>query len=151
MKTALQSVEARFVLGLVLSDELPGIAADLIASGLESKSLIRLAGLAVTEVGDARELFEQALEELSRGRMSKELALRRFTQDTCEQILQNSLSPFEGAKLIWQTYRASDVLDTHDYDPFIYAASEMEDRPKDRNRFEIAILEEAKRWVGGQV
>ena len=142
----LELIEARYVLGQMLSDQLPAIACDLIAMGINSKSLGNLAGLSASEYPDARELFERALLELGRKKMSNELALKYFTKDVSIKILSGSLTPYEGAKLIWKTYRNTNIPDTHDYDPFIYAASEMEDRPRDRKRFERGILKEAKEW-----
>lgn len=35
----------------------------------------------------------------------------------------------------------------HELDPFIYAESEAEDRPSDREFFRTAIVNEATRWV----
>ena len=52
----------------------------------------------------------------------------------------------DGAKEIWRATLKARIDGFHELDAFIYAASEMEDRPQERNLFEKAIMEEAKRW-----
>src|SRR5262245_39551219 len=126
----LDLTEARFVLGLITSDQLPRIATGLLASGTKSKSLVQLQSLSGDELPDALGLFQDALSELGRGRMSKEAALRQFTKDISTQIVKREIAPYDGAKLIWKTYRSLPTSDTHEFDPFIYAASEWEDRPR---------------------
>ncbi len=142
----LNSIEAKFVLKLIASDQLPSIATDLLASGTDSKSLVRVSALCADELADADDLFRRALTELGRGKMSNEGALRQFTKDTSVEMLKGEISPYAGAKLIWKTYRKFAARETHEFDPFIYAASEWEDRPQDRKTFERGILEEARRW-----
>src|SRR5258705_273962 len=114
----LNSTEARFVLELITTDRLPGIATDLLASGIESKSLVRLSSLCAYEMVDAQALFSRALNELGRGRMSKEAALRQFTKDACIQMLKGEIAPYAGAKLIWNVYRKLPPSETHEFDPF---------------------------------
>jgi len=43
-----------------------------------------------------------------------------------------------------------DVPNFHGADTFIYAASEYEDRPEDRDFFVSAIVKEAHRWAAGR-
>jgi hypothetical protein len=142
----LNSIEAQFELELITSDQLPSIAIELIGSGIESKSLVQLSALCGDELADAPALFRRALNELARGQMSKESALRQFTKDTSIRILKGEIAPYSGAKLIWKTCHKVPTPETHDFDPFIYAASEWEDRPRHRRIFEKGILEEARRW-----
>jgi hypothetical protein len=49
----------------------------------------------------------------------------------------------EGAKRIWQATLNAELNGFHDLDGFIYAASELEERPEDKALFEKAIIEEA--------
>lgn len=146
MKNHLDSIEARFVLGQILSDDLPATAIDLIGRRQESKSLIKLAGSSPNDAQENVELFRRAMIELGRGKFTEESALSHFTKDISEQITAGSISPYEGAKLIWKTSR-NIRGDTNAYDTFVYAASEFENRPRDQKRFEKAIVEEAKRWT----
>jgi len=142
----LKSIHARWSLGLIRSNDLPNIAADALSNGFESKSLVELAALSQTETDEAPKLFECAMNELGQEVMSKADALKIFARVTSASILASELTPLEGAKRIWRATVDAGVKGFHDLDPFIYAASEMEDRPEDRPFFERAILEEAKRW-----
>jgi hypothetical protein len=145
VKLGFESIVARYELGLSLPEELPDVAAQLISSGKESKSLVELAGMPTNDTRDARYLLDRTLQELGLPRITKAWAMRQFAHDVSNEIVSGSLSPLEGARLIWKTHIKSGVK-THDYDPFIYAASEMEDRPRDFTHFEKAIREEAMRW-----
>jgi len=142
----LKSIQARWVLGLIPADDLPDIAVKALSAGVESKSLIELAGLSGNDTDEARKLFEQALNELGCESMGKIDALRNYARIVSTSMLNLELTPLEGAKRIWQASRHSSLTDFHDLDTFIYAASELEDRPQDRALFEKAILEEAARW-----
>ena len=134
------------MLGLILPDDLPDIAANALSAGMESKSLVALAGLNGSETDEARKLFERALSELGCDSMEKVDALRNYARVVSVAMLKSELAPLEGAKQIWKATLNAEVENFHDLDPFIYAASELEDRPQDRALFEKAILDEAARW-----
>jgi hypothetical protein len=145
----LTTIQAYWVLGLIPSNDLPRIARDALSHGFDSKSLVRLAGL-LTPTGwdDTSALFRQALKELGRRTLTRREALKEYARSISASILRLELSPYEGAHAIWMaTARAASDPDFHDLDPFIYAASEMEDRPQDWRFFEEAIIDQAKRWV----
>src|SRR6266699_2922699 len=74
-------------------------------------------------------------------RMLKTDALRRYAKQISTSILTTEVSPFDGAKLIWRATLKAGVQGFHELDGFIYAASEMEDRPKEKGFFEKAIKE----------
>ena len=141
----LKSIQTRWVLGLIHGSELPGLATDLLCQGIHSKYLHHHAGLSPNE-GGAIALFEQALDELGCGFMEPTEALRRYAKAVSTSILASEVSPLEGANLIWQAKLHVAADGFHDVDPFVYAASEAETRPQDRDFFEQAIVEEAKRW-----
>jgi hypothetical protein len=138
---------ALWVLGLVGSNRLPEIAANAISRGVESKALVELAGLSMNDTQDASRLFEQASAELGQSSMTKPQALARYATIVSRSILASEITPLEGAKRIWRARVDSGVEGCHDYDGFIYAASELEDRPEDKTLFEKVILEEAKKWT----
>jgi hypothetical protein len=144
----MKSVQAQWVLGMILADNLPDVAAEALSAGIESKSLIELAGLSRSETDEARKLFGQALIELDCQKMEKAEALGRYAKIVSTLILASNVTPLEGAKRIWQATLKAELKGFHDLDGFIYAASELEDRPKDTALFEKAIIEEAKSWSG---
>lgn len=145
-KFDLKSVQAQWILGLIFTDDLPEIAAKALSAGIESKSLVELAGLAKSETRDAGNLFEQSLSELGCKSMEKADAVRYYAKIVSVLILASEVTPLEGAKRIWQASRRLNSMDFHDVGAFIYAASELEDRPEDKALFEKAIYEEARRW-----
>ena len=142
----LRLLEAKWVLGLIHSEELPDIAATALTHGIESKSLIVLAGLNGSDTDEVRKLFEQALCELGCGRMEKIDAVRNYARSVSTAILESELAPLDGAKQIWKATLNAEISEFHELDAFIYAASELEDRPQDKALFEKAILQEATQW-----
>ena len=143
----LKLVYAEWLLGLVTSDDLPDIAIRAISSGIESGSILRLASLAKTESMEAVKLFDRGLMELGYKAITKVDALRIYATEVSRLILEERLSPLEGARLIWRAKLNSGNDDFHELDGFIYAASEMEERPNDKRLFEKAIFEESRRWA----
>ena len=143
----LKIVQAEWVLRLIHTDDLPSIAIQALSSRIESKSLVQLAGLSREELPEARDLFERSLGELGCKDMSKTDALKYYAKKVSTLILETKITPLEGARRIWQATLKSGSNEFHDLDGFIYAASEIEDRPKDKSLFEKGIIEEARCWI----
>jgi hypothetical protein len=89
-------------------------------------------------------LFEAAMTELGCTPMSPREAALTYARWICERIVLDQLTPYEGAKAIWNaSLQAADDEPFPELDPFIYAASEFEDRPEDRRFFDAAIRKHA--------
>ena len=142
-----KSTAALWALGLIPAEDLPDIAVDAMMQGHDSKALVELAGLTRHELEDAPKLFARALEGMGEGRMDKPEALRRYACMVSASILASEVTPYDGARRLWRAQLDAEIPHSHELDPFVYAASEMEDRPEDKAFFESAIREEAKRWV----
>lgn len=138
--------EALWVLALLPTEEIPALASDWLAQGLESQSLVELAICSPDESEDIRRRYNLVLSEFGCGGMSQTEALKRYAKYVSGSILTSELTPLVGARLVWRATLNAGLRDFHDLDAFIYAASEMEDRPQDRRFFEQAIRDEAKRW-----
>ncbi len=134
-------------LGILLPEELPGIASAALAEGVDSKSLRILAGLTIAQHSEGNELFERALKELKYPRFSRTDALRIYIRVISGRIIDKELSPIQGAQEIWQTVIKADASGFHEGDPFIYALSELQERPQDRAFFLNEIVAEARRWI----
>ncbi len=145
----LTGAAARFVLRMISSDELPDIAVQALSEECNSPSLRRMAVLGATDLSiDGPRLFQSALLELGIPLPSQADAAKRLAREVAEQIVRGECPEYEGAKQIWSLCdRAGRALAGHDLDPFIYAASEWEDRPADRRLFEKAIRAEAVRLL----
>ncbi len=85
-------------------------------------------------------MFEQALQDLGLRKPPRRDAVLRLALEMARQISRGELSPYLGSKRIWDlTLLASDEV-VEELDPFIYAASEWEERPNERDFFEAAIM-----------
>lgn len=126
-------------------DELVSAIIDLIhEKGLTSKQLNRLADGALAGREEVLFLLDGSLVELG---LTTDVAhdVKSFAIDIALRITSGETSPHEGARRIWAA--AQLLPDVHEYDPFIYAASEYEDRPADRSLFEAAIRDAARRLL----
>jgi hypothetical protein len=137
-------VQSKWILGLIFVDDLPDIATDLLSKGLSSESLVKLAGLSDQDSNKAVRLFGSSFEELGFEKMSKIEALKIYAKYISSLILSSELTPKRGAELIWKAKLNANIPEFHDLDAFIYAASEIEDRPEDKAMFEGGIIEAAR-------
>jgi len=140
-------LESKWLLGFLRIEELPDIAASALANGFDSESILKLAICSKDEIEEIERLFMQVLKEGGGGTMSKVDALKHYAKQISASILTKETSPLKGATLIWNATLNAQVPNFHELDCFIYAASEIEDRPSDKEFFETAITEEAKRWL----
>ena len=141
----LEIAEALWVLGMLPTEDLPDLAADAIAQGIELEALVKLAGCSPQESQEIAQLFDDFLKQKGGG-MSKMHALQLYAKIVSQQILESKVTAQDGAKEIWRATLKARIDGFHELDAFIYATSEMEDRPQERNLFEKAIMEEARRW-----
>jgi hypothetical protein len=145
--TDLSVAQAAHLLKLDSPGDLIRVAESAVLAGLASPSLLALAGLVRSEEGEAPELFARALSELKMADVTAKAAALLLARIVCTGIVVGTLPPYEGARLIWRIARRVSDADFHELDGFIYAASEYEDRPEDREHFSTEILSEARRWA----
>jgi len=147
MTDALLDSAAKVVLGLESADRLPGIAAEALGDGCESPTLRTLAGMCGSRAEELLPMFEQALQDLGLHKPPRRDAVLRLAHETARQISRGELSPYLGSKKIWElTLLAPDEV-IAELDPFIYAVSEWEERPNERDFFEAAIMRTAEGLV----
>ena len=149
-KTDLKYVQSLWLLGLFNNNELPQLAANLMQEGYSSDSLVKLAICAKDGTEEIRKCFEQVLIDLNMPTLSKQKALKEYGKHVLNLIIAGEIAPYDGAKNIWKTCIKHREVGDHEFDPFIYAASEMEDRPNDREFFEAAILNEARIFLNAE-
>jgi hypothetical protein len=142
----IETAEILWELNILKPKDLVNAAVEWLVEGINSESLLLLAGLESEGMEKAPTLFELALRELGKPILSRKEALFSYARLMSVEILQGKIDPYKGAKKIWC---ASIGLDepVHEIDPFIYAASEYEDRYEDRDFFAFEIIKEAHRWV----
>jgi hypothetical protein len=98
---------AKYALEMLPSDDLPGIATDLLVEGVESQSLACLAGSARCDSpADRRELFETGLKECAVAVPRRLEAAHELKIHFAGQVAQQKLDPAQGAAKIVNLYYA---------------------------------------------
>jgi len=134
-------VAAELVLGLIGLEDLQHAANRALHAGLASPAIVALAD---SDESNARLLFDRVLTELEVALPSTRDAIGHLALETAVEIVEGKIAPYTGAKRIWQLTLCAPSERLPNLDPFIYAASEWEDRPEDRVRFERGIMDEAR-------
>src|SRR5688572_31766490 len=98
----LEVAASKVTLGLVLPEDLAGVARLALEDGCDSPSLRVLAGLTTVEADEAREVFDRTLTELCLAMPSNRDAVMRLARETAKGILSGAIAPYEGAKQIWE-------------------------------------------------
>lgn len=139
-----------WALGLICPSRLPAIAETLLAEGCDVPALRRLAAEEPGS-GSTGQWFEKAMQSL-RGCAfgSARAAATYLIHRLATRIASGAAPAYLGAKAIWEISLATGEDALEEAHPFIYAASEYEDRPEDRDFFSRAIVEEARLLIDGQ-
>jgi hypothetical protein len=135
---------AALVLGLEAPDRLPDVAAEALAQGTDSPSLRMLAAMDAPGMDQAFPILEGALRESGTIVPTPRAAALRLAMKIAQKMVTGEISAYEGSRQIWALSRRVKSESMDDLDPFIYAASEWEDRPADRVFFEDAMLRAAR-------
>ena len=139
-------VSARWILGLIPGEELPGIAITALESGLDGTALRETAGLFRPTIRDAGTIFKRALEEMGCKPITKLQAGVYWAKEIAGQIVTGEIDPYEGACRIW-----SDVWQECDrpeqLTPLVALASEYEDDFARRPLYAEDIIREAQKLL----
>ena len=141
----LKIAHALWVLRLLPPKTLPDVATSALEEGFDSPSLRRLA--VADDDDDRAALFNAVTAELGLRPMTPDDAVGEYALWVCKQISRGELAPYEGAKAIWDATLQLDTSPPKTLHPFIYAASEWQDRPPDRPFFEDAVRTHALQLV----
>jgi hypothetical protein len=133
-------VAARWVLGLIPSQELPQIATEALEAGLDSPALRELAGELHPTLDASGPLGEEILDEIGVGIPDRSRAGFVLARAYAAQINDGTLSPYEGARQIWRIQIGVEGL-MPELGPFVYWASEWDeaDSAGRRRQCETAI------------
>jgi hypothetical protein len=141
----LARAEALQKLGILTNKELIDMAMDAISGGCDNENVFQLSICNVNENDEINTYFAKLKTKLGGESMTMLDALRIYAKETSAEILSGKVSPGDGAKMIWRAHLSANLPTYHDLDGFIYAASEMDDRPADKELFEEGIIKESKR------
>ena len=134
------------MLGFVGADAMPPEATRALLEGIDSPSVRRLAGMDGGDSEDVRATFRATLRELAIEIPSPHEAVTLLVTEVARRITQGTVSPYEGAKEIWHIATSSDEH-FPEFDDFVYAASEWEQRPKAHKRFAAGVVAAARDLV----
>ena len=146
---SLELVAAKWVLGRMPSEALPRIASDLLEAGPDTPTLRRLAGELHPTLGDSGPLFEEIFDELGVAVPDRSRAGLVLAKAYATQIIEGSLSAYDGARQIWRIQMEGEGL-TPELGPFVYWASEWEEAssPEERREREAGIRAAAVEFAG---
>ena len=100
-------VAARWHLGELSGEEMPGIACDALELGHDGKNLRCLAGLTKPTRRDVSEVVDGALRELGvQEPNNKRNAALWMARRTASEIVEGHVEPYKGACRIWLSYSA---------------------------------------------
>lgn len=149
MQQSLNLALARWVLGLVRSDELPAIAVEFVSHDFDGPSLRLLAGELQPTMIDCGKLFERALAEMAVALPTRREAGLLLSRDYAGKIVDGELTPQFAAKRIWWDVHSEVEELKPELDPFVYWASEWESADDDARKMfcEDAIRSVAKEFL----
>jgi len=149
MTLDVEQLAARWVLEAIPSCELPAAAVQALSDGHDGPSLRQLAGEINPIRSDVSLLVECALVELGAPKLSRRDAALVLASRLAARIVDGSQPPYDGARQIWRLRNDVPELD-HEFDPFIYWASEFEEASdEERKQFCIDAILASARDLGG--
>lgn len=139
----MRDVGVRVLAGDLASEELPMIAAQALAEGLDGPSLRELAGLSRGEYREARELLDQVVDELGLPELPDEdQAVWEVVVSYARRLVSGVITPVDGAHAI-AAYGGSlgfpEPLAT-----FAFLADLWEDNAAERGQLEQDMVREAE-------
>jgi len=143
----LERVVAMNMLGIISTSELPKMATNAISNGCNDYSVIQLSKCDPRDLKKINLLFNEIKSKHKKEAMTMLQALKFYAKEISKLIISGEISPQEGANMLWRAQISSELDEFHDLDGFIYAASEMDDRPEDEAIFKSGILKEAQRVI----
>jgi hypothetical protein len=140
-----KEITAKYVLGLLSSDDLAAIGMEAIVVGYDSPSLRQLAGRS----GDSEEtdkLFLRTMRELNVKIPLMSEAGIQVARHIARDILAKKIQPYEGAKQIWDIVYTR-LPELKELRPFVGLASEYEDDVQHREAYSLDIISECEKLL----
>lgn len=139
---------ALWKLRLIEAHQLPFLAEQLLVKEYDAPPLRRLAVEEPHNLVDLGHLFDHSLGALGSEHFETERTAAEWLARTIAgRIATGAIDPYLGAKAIWMISLAEGVGSLEKAHPFIYAASEWEERLVDRELFTRSIIEAARMLV----
>jgi hypothetical protein len=97
----LDVARAQFALGNLMSADLPVLATNLLAGGVDTPSIRALAGVSQPTMSECAPLFERVMQESGLPPFEKHQAVRVLVRHYAEAIVTGEIEPYQGASEIW--------------------------------------------------
>ena len=123
----LRTLQAQWSLEMVPPEQLPDLATDLLARGIESAAIIELAGMVRPSFWEVSPVVERAFREADLPSVSRAQALWRVAYATARNILDDLIPPRDGATILWQVCNELDMPEPLRY--FVYLAADYGEGP----------------------
>ena len=124
-----RSLQARWQLGELLPEDVPGLAAALLVEGVDTPALRVVAGLQSPSRSDLQPWLERYFDEAGLPRITDDDARWRVAYDTARDIVAGSIAPRDGARLMWEL--CTDLGWPESLRYFVYLAADYGEGPKD--------------------
>ncbi len=143
-----ERLPALLAVGAVASDQVPDAAAIALEAGLDSPLLRRLADpLFEDPLARPVPALAKELNRLGLSLPSAASAVEQLARSVAAEIAQGKIEPLSAAHLLAglskTTFGQSEILD-----PFVYADSEFEGRPAEKDLFESMVRAAAASLIG---
>lgn len=142
----LRTIQARWKLERLTTDQLPELATRLLAEGVESPGLIELAGLVRPTYWEAAPVLTRVFEEGVLPPIDRPTALWRLAYGTAREIVDGEIVPREGAATLWDIANELDLPEALRY--FVYLAADYGEGPlppeEEAKWFDAKIVETAR-------
>jgi hypothetical protein len=130
-------------------EELPRLAADLLASGVDTEAVRELAGVEHATQRDTGELFERILRELGTTAMTVPEAAAIVARDLANKVVAGALAPREAAQR--GSSFCPDAQYPHVLTRFLGFADDYECFPDAHARIDADVLLYSKRLLAGDI
>src|SRR6267142_1228373 len=126
MTASLRVSVAQWQLGLLRSEELPGLDAAALETGVDSPSLRIVAGLSAPTGSELAPLIARVADELKLDLPNaKRDIILLAARGIAERIISGEVPPYDGARQIWSLWDDADYPD--ELVPFVGEASQIDD------------------------
>jgi hypothetical protein len=142
-------MRSKVVLGVASAAELREWAVRALSSGDDTPSLRMLAGSTASDDDGVMDWFERSSTELGVQAVSRVEAVHHLAMDMARHIQEERMTAIEGARRIWAL---TVLVPEHRFDelgPFIYSASEWDERPEEHEMITGWILAAAADFLAG--
>ena len=140
--------QARYSIGRLPGEDLPELASELLAKGIDTSAVRELAGLRRPTARDAGPVFERVLADLGRPTMPVAVAAQVIARDLARRAVSGEVSPREAAQ------RGSSLSTQADYPDvltrFLALADDYECFPEQHEAIDAQVLRYAHELLAGE-